>query len=111
MTGYVGNDSTVSRSTVSEALMAALPPTRACRRRARRVLPPRGSRSTPCLNTCTRPPWPWSVSCVSVRGCGGICEASRPQSQGVDAWARRCRRAGTLVLTSAPKLSHWDGPW
>ena len=31
--------------------------------------------------------------------------------QGVDAWARRCRRAGTLVLTSAPKLSHWDGPW
>ena len=27
--GHVGNDSTVSRSTVSEAFMAALPPTRA----------------------------------------------------------------------------------
>ena len=33
--------------------------TRACRRRARRVLPPR---STPCLKACARPPWPWSPS-------------------------------------------------
>eukprot|EP00964_Phaeocystis_antarctica_P094274 scaffold61013_cov35-Phaeocystis_antarctica.AAC.1 len=59
MTGYVGYYSTVGRSTMPEALMAASPPTRACRRRAWRVLPPRGSRSTPCLKTCTRPPWPW----------------------------------------------------